>query len=95
MAEFKTFMSRREYKVINRRLQRGKLAAAKEGKWVPCRAPYGYRRIKLKNEKGWSLEPVEEEADVVRLIFQLYTWGAGRGRLFPAYAAGRDCPPSG
>lgn len=91
--EFGLFMSRREYKVINRRLQRGKLAAAKEGKWVPCRAPYGYRRIKLKNEKGWSLEPVEEEADVVRLIFQLYTRGAqaedGSFRRMPLGAIAR------
>lgn len=73
--EFGLFMSRREYKVINRRLQRGKLAAAKEGKWVPCRVPYGYRRIKLKNQKGWALEVVEEEAEIVRLIFRLYTVG--------------------
>lgn len=73
--EFGLFMSRREYKVINRRLQRGKLAAAKEGKWVPCRAPYGYRRVKLKNQTGWALEIVEEEAEIVRLIFRLYTVG--------------------
>lgn len=38
--EFGLFMSRREYKVINRRLQRGRLASVKEGKWVSNRAPY-------------------------------------------------------
>ena len=32
--EFGLFMARREYKVINRRLQRGRLASVKEGKWV-------------------------------------------------------------
>ena len=73
--EFGLFMSRREYKTINRRLQNGKKAAATEGKWVPNKPPYGYRRIKLENEKGWSLEPVEETAAVVRLIFELYTEG--------------------
>lgn len=36
--EFGLFMSRREYKVINRRLQRGRLASVKEGKWVSNRA---------------------------------------------------------
>lgn len=35
--EFGLFMSRREYKVINRRLQRGRLASVKEGKWVSNR----------------------------------------------------------
>lgn len=32
--EFGLFMSRREYKTINRRLVRGRNASAKEGKWV-------------------------------------------------------------
>lgn len=77
--EFGLFMSRREYKVINRRLLRGKLAAAKEGKWVPNKPPYGYRRVKLKNEKGFSLEPIEETAAAVRLIYDLYTIGLDDG----------------
>ena len=68
-------MSRREYKIINRRLQRGRLASAKEGKWPSGLAPFGYRRVKLKNEKGCSLEPIEEQAAIVRMIFDLYTVG--------------------
>lgn len=32
--EFGLFMSRREYKTINRRLQRGRISSAKEGKFV-------------------------------------------------------------
>ena len=73
--EFGLFMSRREYKIINRRLQRGRLASAKEGKWPSGLAPFGYRRVKLKNEKGCSLEPIEEQAAIVRMIFDLYTVG--------------------
>lgn len=73
--EFGLFMSRREYKTINRRLQRGKVASSEEGKWVSNRVPYGYRRIKLEKEKGWVLEPVEEEAAIVRMMFELYTNG--------------------
>lgn len=38
--EFGLFMSRREYKVINRRLQRGRLASVKEGKYVGSIPPY-------------------------------------------------------
>lgn len=73
--EFGLFMSRREYKTINRRLQRGRLAAVKEGKYVGNRPPYGYKRVKLLNDSGFTLEPDTYEADVVRMIFDLYTNG--------------------
>lgn len=73
--EFGLFMSRREYKTINRRLQRGRLASVKEGKYVSNKAPYGYRRVKLKHDKGFTLEIIQEEADVIRLIYDFYTVG--------------------
>lgn len=73
--EFGLFMSRREYKTINRRLQRGRLASIKEGKYVASQPPYGYQREKITGDKGYTLAPLPEEADVVRLIFQLYTKG--------------------
>ncbi len=73
--EFGLFMSRREYKTINRRLQAGRLASVNEGKFVGSIAPYGYKRIKLLNQKGFTLEPIEEEAAVVELIFIWYTKG--------------------
>jgi DNA invertase Pin-like site-specific DNA recombinase len=73
--EFSLFMSRREYKTINRRLQGGRIASVKEGKYLGNIPPYGYRRKKLLNEKGYTLEPDPEQADVVRLIFELYTKG--------------------
>lgn len=53
--EFGLFMSRREYKTINRRLVRGRVASAKEGKWVSGVAPYGYERVRIKGDKGWTL----------------------------------------
>ena len=43
--EFGLFMSRREYKTINRRLQRGRLAASKEGKHVGGSKPYLWREF--------------------------------------------------
>jgi site-specific DNA recombinase len=73
--EFGLFMSRREYKTINRRLQRGRITSVKEGKYVSNKAPYGYERVKLANEKGWTLEPMPDEADTIRFIFSLYTTG--------------------
>lgn len=73
--EFGLFMSRREYKTINRRLQRGRLASVKEGKYVCSAPPYGYQRQKLEKEKGFTLVPDPVQAPVVKLIFDLYTTG--------------------
>lgn len=77
--EFGLFMSRREYKTINRRIQRGRLASVNEGKYIASTAPYGYERVKIKNGKGWTLQIIEEEAAIVRLIFDLYV----NGKLLP------------
>lgn len=73
--EFGLFMSRREYKTIRRRLQRGREAAAKEGKCL-SQAPYGYVRKKIENDKGYTLEIDPEKAKVVKMIFDWYTDGA-------------------
>ena len=73
--EFGLFMSRREYKTINRRLQRGKIQSIKEGKYVANQPPYGYKRKKIYNKKGFTLSPQKEESKVVKLIFDLYTNG--------------------
>lgn len=56
--EFSLFMSRREYKTINRRMQAGRLASIKEGKYVGNIAPYGYDRIRLPDRKGFTLCPI-------------------------------------
>ena len=45
--EFGLFMSRREYKTINRRLQAGRLQSVKEGKFIGNKPPYGYKTVKL------------------------------------------------
>ena len=73
--EFGLFMSRREYKTINRRLQRGRIASVKEGKYVGNKAPYGYERVKLQSDKGFTLSPITEQADIVKMIFEWYTKG--------------------
>ena len=72
--EFGLFMSRREYKTINRRLQRGREISVSEGKFVGNIAPFGYDRIKLKDAKGYTLSINQNEAPVVKEIFRLYTF---------------------
>ena len=68
-------MSRREYKTINRRLQAGRTASANEGKFPAGKAPFGYKRIKLENQKGFSLQIIPEQAKIVRLIYDMYCNG--------------------
>ena len=72
--EFGLFMSRREYKTINRRQQAGRLASVNEGKWPSNKAPYGYDRKKLEDQKGWTLVP-NEHAKVVASVYQWFTEG--------------------
>lgn len=71
--EFGLFMSRREYKTINRRLQRGRVSSVREGKFVGSVAPYGYERVKLIKDKGFSLQK-NNEAPIVEKIFNLYAY---------------------
>lgn len=73
--EFGLFMSRREYKAINRRLQRGRLASLHEGKYIAGSPPYGYEKVKLPGQKGYTLSILPQEAGVVRDIFRLYLEG--------------------
>lgn len=70
--EFGLFMSRREYKMINRRLYRGRLASVKEGKWIGGHTPYGYQKIDVPGEKGKMLVPHPEQAEVVKNIFHWF-----------------------
>ncbi len=70
--EFSLFMSRREYKIINRRMQRGRLQAMKEGYFIAPLTPYGYD--KENDGRGFVLVP-NSEADTVKSIFTDYAGG--------------------
>lgn len=77
--EFGLFMSRREYQAIKRRLQRGRYASAKEGKFTGSIPPFGYDRVKLDGDKGFTLAPNPTEAPIVRMIYEWYTVGEPNG----------------
>ncbi len=79
--EFGLFMSRREYKTIKRRLNAGRIASVKEGKYCGNRPPYGYERIKIEGDKGFTLKPLPDQTEVVRLIFNWYVSGIDGVRL--------------
>ena len=79
--EFGLFMSRREYKVINRRMSRGRLSSVNEGKFVGSVCPFGYSKEKLKGQKGFKLIINDDEAKIVKIIFQLSAEGMGASNI--------------
>lgn len=71
--EFSLFMSRREYKIIRRRMTRGRTQAMKEGYFIGSVTPYGF--TKKKEGRGFVLIPDEKEAEIVKLIYGQYLNG--------------------
>jgi site-specific DNA recombinase len=63
---FQAMMANFEYKQIKKRLGRGRLAAAEQGRWVMSnKAPLGYAK-----DENQKLVIVEDEAKIIRHIFQ-------------------------
>lgn len=69
-SEFEAFMARKELKLINRRLQRGRVRSVEDGNYLGTAAPYGYD-IHFIGSKTRTLKP-NKDADAVKLIFDLY-----------------------
>lgn len=66
--EFELFMSRREYKMIKKRMERGRIQSVVEGNYMGSYRPYGYNILKTKTSR--TLIPNEEEAPIVKLIYE-------------------------
>lgn len=81
--EFELFMSRREYKMIQKRMERGRRQAVVEGNYMGSYRPYGYDI--LKTRRGRTLQPNPEEAPVVK---QIFAWTTEEG-LTPGKIAKR------
>ena len=70
--DMKFMFSRYDLKTITKRLVRGRNQSASEGKFLGSMAPYGYRAYKLPGTKGNSLQIEPNEAEIVRMIFDMY-----------------------
>ena len=70
-SEFEAFMARKELKLINRRLQRGRISSVEDGNYIGTLPPYGY----LIHKEGRSryLVPNPDQAHIVKMIFSWYT----------------------
>lgn len=63
------------------KMTNGRKASVKEGKFIGRNAPYGYNKVKILNEKGYTLEP-NDDADTVKQIFDMYlNQGMGSMRI--------------
>ena len=67
--EFELFMSRREYKMIKRRLDRGKEQAVVEGNYIASYRPFGYDIVKYRKTR--TLVPNEYEAPYVKMMYDM------------------------
>ncbi len=69
-SEFEAFMSRKEYKMINKRLRRGIMHSINEGNYNAPYPPFGYDIARKKT--GRTLVPNREQAEIVKMIFSWY-----------------------
>ena len=55
-------------------MNRGRLLSVQQGNFIGNKSPYGYRRITVMEgkKKCHTLEIIEEEAEIVRMVFDMY-----------------------
>lgn len=79
MTEFKTFFARRELKVINKRMQGGRLRSVQDGNYISTNPPLGYDITFIK--KARTLKVNESEAEIIKIIFNMYAEGNGASHI--------------
>lgn len=64
-------------------LNNGRLLSVRNGNYIARHAPYGYKKVKNVDVKPkcYTLEPVPDEAEAVKIIFAMYKNGYGAARI--------------
>lgn len=73
-----------EYLEYYKRIQQaGRLQSCKAGNYLGTWPPYGYKKIHYKEGKQdcYTLEPIPEQARIVKLIFEMYRDGYGSHKI--------------
>lgn len=78
-SEFEAFMSRKELKMINRRMQGGRVRSIEDGNYISPNPPYGYDIHFI--SKSRTLKPNSKESEIVKLIYSMYCDGNGAGTI--------------
>lgn len=73
-----------EYLEYYKRIQQnGRLLSVQNGNYIGQTAPYGYKKVQYKEGKikCFTLEPIPDEAAVVKMVFEMYRDGLGMQRI--------------
>lgn len=70
--EFEGFIARKEYKIINRRLQGGRISSVKDGNYIATRPPYGYS-IEKNNQRRYLVKHPDQRVPT-ELIWKSYLY---------------------
>lgn len=73
-----------EYLEYYKRIQQnGRLLSVQNGNYIAQSPPYGYKKVQYKEgkQKCFTLEPIPEEAAVVKMVFEMYRDGIGMQRI--------------
>lgn len=78
-SEFEAFMSRKELKMITRRMQGGRIRSIEDGNYIATNPPLGYDIHWVK--KSRTLKINEYESEIIKTIFKMYVEGNGAGTI--------------
>ena len=88
--DFGLMRSRMEYRTIKRRLQNGRTTSARQGLYTGNKTPFGWQRIKLPHEKGYTLIEDKENSWILQMIYNMLDAGtpeSGNKRVGTSLAA--------
>jgi len=77
-SEFEAFMSRKELKMINRRMQGGRIRSVEDGNYLGTNPPLGYDIAYIGRARTLK---ANTKADIVKMIFDMYVSGKGSGMV--------------
>lgn len=80
----RALMRGNDYLEYYKRIQyNGRLLSVQNGNYIGTRPPYGYKKVMFKEDKKkcYTLEPIPEEAAIVKLIFEMYRDGYGSHKI--------------
>lgn len=69
-SEFEAFMSRKELKMITRRMQGGRVRSVEDGNYIACNPPYGYDIDYILKSRTLKINEIESEG--IKIIFNSY-----------------------
>lgn len=73
--DMQLFFSRWELHAITARMQAGRKRSAQDGRYMGSCDVFGYKRVRLEGQKGFTVEIKPAEAEIVKLIFAWYVYG--------------------